>query len=271
MKIKKYWIHLSSEDGEGSNSNFNIQFNNNIFSTLTPEDRIFIYPLRVSLPYSWDNVLPSAKFQVKLTTGTYKTISIPAGSPDSVYDLAEKIRDQLQAYNAGLDFGWDNYTKRFKFSWTSGLLSNISFLNEKATANLLGFPDLNKNVSTQTTYTAINPPDLTATTYIKILSNLSKRSFSIVNGVLGNSNVFMSMTTNNSSAGKNVVYENVNEEFLHEIDSSISNASFRVIDGVSGEELTGISSPVEIILGVIVEKHETTTKTELLQKINSLI
>ena len=274
MRIKKYWIHLSSTDGSGDNGNFNIQFNNSIFSTLTPKDRIFVYPVRITMPYSWPTITNGKNiFKIKLAGNSSETtITLPVGSPSSVYDLAEAVDAVLKQVNTNINFTWDNYKKKFIFSYTAGLISYIDFTNYPDIGKLLGFNPEKYTLFTNGTFLeASASPDITTTTYIKCISNLSRRAFSIVNGVMSNSQVFMSFSVKNDSIGNNIIYENNgSEEFMHEIDSNINSAYFKFIDGNSGE-LMDVKNPVEIILGVIVEKHEGDDVKDIIGKIKNMV
>ena len=258
--LKRYWVSLTSNDaGQSADpSNFTVQFNNQIFSTLTERDRIHVFPYRISLPWTWDTITETSdRFAVTLSGGTVKTIGLPHGSPSSVDDIRSEIDgvfgSELSAQ--GVTMAWDNYTKRFTISWANaGDLTQIDFSGAASCYRLLGF---NKTVYDVTgvninSLVAPNPPDLTQPISIHVKSNLARRSLGIVNGVLANTNLLCSISTENNTIGSNIVYENDTQAFLHEVEPSINSVSFQICDS-DGKQLK-VGGAVEIVLGVVVEK-----------------
>lgn len=271
--IKKYFIHLNSNDSNPDpdlidHSNFNIQFNNQVFSSLTEKDRIFVYPVRTTIPWTWSNITAQNNYlEITNETDEIYTVYLNQGSPSSVLDLANDLSTKLSSIHSSLGISWDNITKRFKFSWESGKIKKINFKVSNSCFQILGFNKKLYSVLTKVELEADNPPDLTRTISIKCLSNVAKRSFGIVNSVLSNNQVFFSFSVGNSTVGDNIVYENDTEMFLHEIDPSFSNISFKFED--QDKQALQITGPVEIILGVVVEKHEENITKQVLDKLRN--
>lgn len=272
--IKKYFIHLNSLDTNEDpdlidHSNFNLQFNNQVFSSLTDKDRIFVYPIRCTIPWTWSNITNrNNHFVITHADDSTQDIYLDFGSPSSVLDLASNITTTLQndvESSAGLS--WDNLTKRFKFSWALGTIKKIDFKVANSCYQILGFRKKSYSVSSLTELEGDHPPDLTSTITVRCLSNVAKRSFGIINGVLANNQTFFSFSVGNNTVGDNIVFENDTEMFLHEIDPSFSNISLKFED--QDKQPLEVSGPVEIILGVIVEKQDGDLTQQVLGKLRN--
>lgn len=254
--LKRYWVNLSSNDAGANNnpSNFTIQFNNQIFSSLTERDRIHVFPYRITLPWTWGNISNlNDRFSITVG-GVVKQVVLTHGSPTSVIDVVGEVASKLSAQLTGATISWSDYSKRFTISWnTIGQVSKIDFSGANSCFRLLGFKQQEYNVVGVKSVIADAPPDLTQPVSIHVKSNLARRSLGIVNGVLSNTNLLCSFSSADNNIGSNVVFTNDTEAFLHEVEPSIGSVSFQFCD-TEGKQLD-VNGEVEIVLGVLVEKE----------------
>ena len=243
---EQYTVHINnSQKTSGSDTNFTIQFNNNIISNIDPHASIFVYPQKISIPYSFYNINSTNRtFKVVDHTDTEHTITLDIGSPSSG-TLATQIATKLNALlitkpgvtpvefiNFTCTF---NSTNDFKFtiSWnTVGAVKWFEF-SPSAANKLLGFSVLSStayNVETATSLTSNMAVDLTPYLTIYLHSNLAKRSYTVINGIMSNSTVFCTVSTKNETFGSNITYENGSDDWRHKLDRNFSQATFKLCD-----------------------------------------
>lgn len=268
--LKRYWVNLSSNDAGANNnpSNFTIQFNNQIFSSLTERDRIHVFPYRITLPYTW-NTISSGNDTFSITAGgLVKQVVLKHGSPTSVIDIVQEASAKLTAQLSGASLFWDEYLKRFSINWsTIGQITKIDFSGANSCFRILGFKKQQYDVAGVKSIIGDATPDLTSPVSIHVKSNLARRSLGIVNGVLSNTNLLCSFSTADKSIGSNIVFENDTESFTHEVEPSIGNVSFQFCD-TEGKQLD-VNGEVEIVLGVLVEKEGKVPLSQTIAKLRS--
>ena len=265
---KRYTIEINSSNRTSGNSNnFYQQFDNNLFDKLESDTRIFVYPIRCTLPIEWKNITSSNNsLRIVDWDDDEYDISLNSGSPTTT-DLAVHLENLLQ--NAGLteddgvtaeDFvvSFSSYSKSFTISWNIiGSIKEIDFSVNNSISRILGFEAVAYNVEGVNSLTSVNIPDLTPVFAVQCRSpELAKRYFKLNNNnILSSQDVFFSATVGNNVIGDNLVFNNISETiFNHEIPKSIGGVNIYFTDQ-NGVPLD-FKGPCELILGVIVDKPE---------------